>query len=148
MFIDKQQPQHQQSQSLHGYQHLQQQPPTHQHQPLQSFSSIKQQQHHRLSCDDFSGIMTTDLVDTGGESSSAEEIWDLDSNTVKRYTAPLDTVSDLSSDPSTLGGAVNNMQYNNHQQQTIPPNLLSPNASDHNNSYQQQILTLTMMILS
>ena len=84
--------------------------------------------------------MTNDLVDTGGESSSAEEIWDLDSNTVKRYTAPLDTVSPLvpdlsSSDPSTLG-AVNNMQY--QPQQNFTPTLTSPNASDHSTSFPPQ----------
>ena len=110
----------------------QHQPP--QHLPLQSFISIKQQ-HQRLSCDDFSGIMTNDLVDTGGESSSAEEIWDLDSNTVKRYTTPLDNMSplvpDLQSDPSS-------MQYP-PQQQTLVPSHLSPNtAADHSTNFPPQ----------
>ena len=114
----------------------QHQPP--QHQPLQSFISIKSQQ-QRLSCDDFSGIMTNDLVDTGGESSSAEEIWDLDSNTVKRYTTPLDNVSplvpDLQSEASALGN-VSNMQY--QPQQTLTPSHLSPNATDHSTNFPPQ----------
>ena len=117
---------------------LQHHQPPQQHQPLQSFISIKQQQ-QRLSCDDFSGIMTNDLVDTGGESSSAEEIWDLDSNTVKRYTTPLDSVSplvpDLQSDPATLGN-VSNMQY--QSQQGLAPSHLSPNATDHSTNFPPQ----------
>ena len=120
---------------------LQQHQPQHhgqQHQPLQSFISIKQQQ-QRLSCDDFSGIMTNDLVDTGGESSSAEEIWDLDSNTVKRYTTPLDNVSplvpDLQSDSSALG-TINNMQYSSHPSHA--PSHVSPNNVDHTSNYPPQ----------
>ena len=138
---------HQQQQSQqHSVQYptvLQQHQPAHHGQPLQSFTSLKQQQ-QRLSCDDFSAIMTNDLVDTGGESSSAEEIWDLDSNTVKRYTTPLDNVSplvpDLQSDPSGLG-TLSNMQYSSHQPHAS--SHVSPNAVDHTSNYPPQWSTGT-----
>ena len=67
---------------------------------LQGFGGSMKQ---RLSCDDFGNLMTNPDLNEGEQSSSAEEIWDLDSNTVKRYSAlELAPDASLASNPFRL----------------------------------------------